>query len=387
MNINIIRDKNLIKHAYMKDGRILEETLCRDKELPYYVCRIYDPSDNTVREIAPEIIKYEFLSVENCIYNSKEVYFATYEKDILPGQIRVLLYRYDIETCETERISDFEIDENIAADPFRKLRLFVLQAETVLVQIEEWTADGDKDNKDGMRFEQFIINIYDGVRTEVKELNVVNNGINTLIPVSESQIVLKTGFSFKENTFLSAGDEALALVETVYFGTMSGFIAMLPIENGVNSSLMLSAAYFEKLLTSPKVTGDYIHFMAVDHNSLSGETVFYNYKTDETIKCQSMGLNMDDLDISYVIDGAPCIRREYDSVTEFVDARDSKVIYWFSDEKLICCEGQLFIFRKKKGKNTFLRGYRLPKLDLAFEETGNFMCLCAGDEDYYIYVK
>ena len=385
MNIEIIRGNEDLKSVHVRGGKLLETSVSSDADGSFFHYSIYDPEKETASEIAPEIIKYSFIPAVNCIWKSETVYFASYEQ--LEGtDIIISLYAYDVAAGKTEKVTEFEEKKNLITNIRRSINIFVLTESLILVQTEHQKSFDVEGLMGNIEFSQFTINLNTQVRTDVKDINLINNGVNSIIPVSENYIMLKTGFSFLEDERLVGKSENEALIESVYYGTMSEFIANLPLENSANSSMLLAVAYYDRIITSPKMADDHIFFTVIDHRNRTGESIFFNFATGETIKCQTIGTDTGDADAACVIDGTLFIRRNLEGRTEFIDARTSLVDCTFEGEDFVGSLGRLLFFSRVKGRRKLLRAYRFPRLDLVFEEEGRYLAGCISPAGYHIYL-
>ncbi len=145
-------------------------------------------------------------------------------------------------------------------------------------------------------FSQVLVDPVTGEERKISNPVLVNNGVAMIYPVSENQIVIKTGYSNAGDDRITGQKEDDALIESVYLGTTSQFISYISIENSTNSMRMLGTAYFEKFITMPRVTGDYVYFCTVDQTNSTGEILFHNYKTGAEFKGQTVGLDLNDPD-------------------------------------------------------------------------------------------
>ena len=384
MKINLITTKADIKDVYVRGGHILE---CFEKEAfgrTTFRYAFLDPATGLSNEISPEIGNYSLIPVRNCIWQSEAAYFASYRVQDT-GKALITIFRHDSKTKETKEIFSYEEDvpENSES---RKTSVFIFQGSLILIQNEDLFFPDDSSAAQ-VSFSQVLINCENGTRIRIKDKNLIKNGINTIIPVSKTHILLKTGFSHPEDERFRNIPEEGALIESVYYGITSSFLSSSQLENATEGFKMISTAYNKRNILMPHTAGDYIHFTIVEPEKGTGETIFYNFKTDNTLTCQDLSLDPDDMRIAYVINNVPYIRQSHGNQVDFINLLTSDTECVFYDERFAAALGDLLMFSKVRREKTFLRGYRLPNLELVFETRGTFAAGCRDNEKYYIYVN
>ena len=384
MNIRIIRHNDNMLEALIRGRNILEIT-AKDRKMREYDLTLFDPETNTIKEIAPEIQKINSIPVFNCIWNSEDVYFAALDMSDASGN-GICIFKY--ENAQNACKCILKIDaESIDSSKNSSLKIFVLSENYVIAQSEHKKDNNIESLMGNIEFVQTLYNVDTEESVVISDLNLINNGINMIQPVSETHMMLKTGFSYLEDSRINKDNEKEALIESVYFSSNSMFLSSILRDNITAGYKLLGTAYFDKCIISPKVSGEYVFFTIVDREKMSSETVFYNYVTDETIRCVSQDVLKNDLSNAYIINNTPYIRNTYSDRTEFFNVRTSESDCVFFDEDFVSVVGDLFIFSETRGKKEYLRIYRSPKLDLVAEERAEFLCGVSDMEDYYLYVK
>jgi len=382
MNINIVKtEKNLLR-ARPCPPYIVETYRENQKGRNLLKFFLYDPARNSVFEIAPEILKDEKLPVINCIWQSEVIYFASFEGD--DGRDIVNLYGYDVNRKKTELITSFENSlSGLSSNDM--VRFFILSDAMLIMQTEKMETAGGTEGKGKLIFSQTLFNYLTGEEVAAADPNIVNNGINSIVPISSTHIMMKTGFSYLEDNRLRPGVEQEALIESVFYGPLSQLISSISLEAGNTVFSMLGTAYHENNIFAPRVSGDYIFFSIVDPKESRSETVFYNYKSDETFRAQSLDIESDNLDTACVVDDIPFIRRQLEDETQFINIRTSRVDSTFFGEEYLDACGKAFILERKRGRKHYIRVYTLPKLKLNCEQSGSYVCSCICGEEYFIY--
>ena len=385
MDIKIIRKNEKLEDVLLGGNKILEVALPSMGNESFYDISLYDPAQNSILSIAPEIKKYNFIPVYNCIWNSADVYFASYEEGA-EHEITISLYRFNETAAETEEILKFT-EKSIIVRGYKCIKLFVLTETQILVQTEHKKDWESKSLMGNIEFVQTIFDLNSSTSSQVNDLNFINNGINMIYPVSKTGIMLKTGYSYLEDERISGESENDALIESVYFGSMALLLSALSKESATVGFKMLATTYFDKCILSPRVDEDYIYFSIADSANKTVETIFFNHKTEETFRCLTENTDPSDAGSGYVAGNVPYVKNYIEGRTEFLNLRTSDVDCVFYDDNLEAVNGRLIIFSKKKKNKDFIRVYRYPKLDLLLEEEGSFNSLCRDDDHYYIYIS
>ena len=385
MKINLIATKANIKEVYIRGKHILEMYEKDVYGTPTYRYAFLDPVTGISTEIAPEIGDYSLIPVTNCIWQSDCAYLASCREQP-GGSTLITILRHDSSTSEISEL--YSYNEDAGPDEIRdRIRIFIFPGNVIIIQKEE-PKDPDRELSAGnIFFSQTLVSCDSNTAIQIKDKNLIKNGINTILPVSQTHMMLKTGFSYPDDERFRDVSKDDALIEGVYYGITSSFISSAPLESTTTGFEMIATAYYTKNILKPHIAGDYINFTIVDLVSSIGETIFYNFKTGKQTTCQNLELDIDDMRIAYVINNIPYIRQSYVDQVEFINLQTSETDCVFYDEKFSAALGDLLIFSKIRNGKKYLRGYRLPKLDLVFETRGTYAAGCKDEGKYYIYVS
>ena len=290
MNITIIKSEEPLNSVGVCGEKILETHNIEETGL--YDLGLFYPEDNSYRIICPDVKKFNTIPVLNCIWNSEDVFFASVKQNE-NDMFSVILYVYSGETGEYESLLEIPFDRQILNEKVT-VRFFVISPDYVIVQTEKKIDDNTGDLMGNIEFSLSLCNIATGENVEISDLNLINNGINTIVPVSENYIMLKTGFSAYNDPRINCDNENEALIESVYYSTLSMFIGSLKRENTTVGYKMLGTAYYKNYIVDPQVKDDYIFFTIFDREKNVSETVFYNCVTDETIRCVNEDASQED---------------------------------------------------------------------------------------------
>ena len=196
MDIKILKNKDYQNGSLLNQNLLLEtaESESRYDNIKKLVYNIYDFEKNIRYEILPRIEKHKLGEIINVSVASDFVYFFNvYEKENEEKQ-SISIIRYNYKTAKMECILTLEddIEEYIR---FKRLKVFVLNDLYLLVQQEYLRANLSESYAGFFDFEIDLYNIKDGQKYPVVDENLVNNGIDNMISISENLCVAKTGFS------------------------------------------------------------------------------------------------------------------------------------------------------------------------------------------------
>jgi len=383
MNIRVIKRSSLPDRVYFRGSNIIEITENSADDHSDISVSVYDPAANTVSRILPDSGRINPVPVFNCIWNSGKEFFSFTSDNEGEGHTRIMFF--DPENRSIRTLLRLE-DDNDSGEESVKTTVFVMQDDQLLVQKEYNSPAGTEDNAARTVFSLSYHNITNGECIPVRDINIVNNGIKTIIPVSESDIMVKTGFNATEDQRIGNTQES-ALIEGVYCGSLSMFISSLPHENTSTGARLLASAYQDKAIMTPFVRGNYIIFDVVDTGNMTRETHFCSHRTEDILIFRNDRPYAGFVDDAFVINNIPYMKVATDNGCAFFNLLSQEYDCVFEDETFVGVTGKLFIFNGIYSGYDHVRIYRHPKLDLIHEEKGVFHAGCCSGDDYYIYIS
>lgn len=386
MNINI----NLIK----KQGDLYDLIIRADKIVELYhrdtkgpgelVFCVYEPKTNTLTEIEPEIVKTDLVHFHISYLPCSEVYYATIQ-ETEEDHVDIDVFAYDLSTKEIRLCCSLKETKEVLSGT-KRVKVFVLSKTQFLIQTEIVDFGASGSLMGNILFSQALYNTETNTAIDIIEENLRNNGINYIIPLNENEVMIKTGFSFLEDSRLSFGSEKDALIESIYVATTAKFTADIELQlTNIDMKLLISA-YFEKYILRPDVIGDYILYNVVDINNQESACMFYNYLTGEKLTVKNQEIDLDDMRLAYVINNIPYVRRVIDHNCEFINLRTAENDISFYDEDFVDVCGNLFITSRLHGRKNHMRVYKYPHMDVLLEETCNYIAGIEFENHYYFYV-
>lgn len=381
MEITLIsKQNNLLKVVPARDHLVEYYRDSSRKDLIYI--QVYDPVKNTVYEVAPDIRKSDYIEIVNCIWDSNDIFFADFELSDA-GSLTIHIYKHAIETAVTSLICSFIRKMEILNED-KKVKLFILNESTILMQTETLYKNISETRMGSIDFSLSLYHLETETETQVTETNLKNNGINTIIPVSDKKIMVKTGYSYLDDPRLDSANESEAFIESVYVTTVAKLVADITLARNIVDMPLIDSAYLSSHITKPFITGDMLHYSIVDVKNGTMKCVFYNIQTEERMDYAVVGFSPEDLDITYVIHETPFIRKTTENGVNFLNLKIEETDIVFYNEVFLGLEGNILIL-ETIGKHPMMHIYSYPKLKLLLEEDREYECSCILKDNCYIY--
>ena len=385
ININLVRKQGDLFDLFIRNNSIIEQY---HEDMPeggrLHVYR-YDPKANRIIEIEPEARKVDYIHFHVSYKPCTDVYYAvSHMRD--DSTVDIDIMAYDLTNERSNLVCTFNESASVVSGR-KRVNVFVLSRTQVIVQTEQ-VASGDTDTLMGtIAFSQVLYDIDAPEPIQVVEENFINNGIHSIIPLNETEVMVKTGYSFLEDSRLSYGSENEALIESVYITTLSKLTADLALKLTNIDMELLQSTYFEQYILKPEVKDDYVFYNVINVEKQESTCVFYNYVTKEKTVAVNTDIDMRDLRLAHVVANTPYVRRFIDSGYEFVNLITAENDISFYDELFIEVCGDLFITSRRHGKRSHLRVYRYPHMDIVLEERCNYTASICFNNDYYLYIE
>lgn len=346
-----------------------------------YHIQLYDPDKNLVREILPNQRKSDVVEIINCIWNSKDIYFASYVQ-LDEEHIEFSIIKYVISTDTQTTICTF-IDNRAVLERSKRVKVFILTESTILLQGEIQHTEASENMLGNIEFSLSLYNVETYKETSVTETNFLNNGIDTIIPISDNKILIKTGYSYLEDDRLNPTYKDEAFIESVQITTAAKFIADITLATDSVDMELIESSYLDSHIIRPRVTGDYIHFCVMNIEKNTTKCVFYNHITAERFEYNIKGIDFSDIYITYVIDNIPYVRKKSDDNVNFVNLEKAEIDITFYDAVFEEQLGDIFILSSFNGK--YMSIYSYPKLNFLLQEKKIYFLSCKLKDAYYIY--
>ena len=383
IKINLIKKYGDLYDLIVRENKILElyhRETNGPSELFFYV---YDPLKNTIAEIEPEVKKAALVNIHVSYKPCTEVYYGVFHEQA-DGTVDIEIIAFDLSTKVSRVLCSFNETPDVLTGQ-KRIKVFILSPTQLLIQTEIVDIQGSDSLMGNILFSQALYDTDTDTPIEIIEENLKNNGINSIIPLNETEIMIKTGFSFLEDSRLSYGSEKDALIESVYTTSISKFTADIALQLTNIDMNLLTSTYFDKYILKPEVKDDYILYTVVNFNDRESDCIFYNYVTGEKLTAKNADIDLQDMRVAYVINNTPYVRKYINNSCEFVNLATAENDISFYDEDYVDVLGNLFITYRRHGRRNHMRVYKYPHMDLLAEEKCNYVAGITHENNYYIY--
>lgn len=374
MNIYKIKSRKNLLYAKPVGGCVLECT----KDDNTYALDLYNPSDNTLSGIGKGKIIAEPATVKNAIWESEDVYYAAIDGEKALGFISI--YKYNIKNAKETLIYSYKAAED--KDAKMRMIFFVLSESFMIIQKEKRLEENGIKRRE---FSQLLVNLDTGEEIAVADENIVKNGLYSIIPVSKTQIMIKTGFRYKETDNIKEAKEAEKNVpiEAVFLNTPQKFIADLSLGNRTMDMQLIYSAFYDKYILEPEYKEGFVYFTAVDENENSSESIFYNIETQENFTCVNKNIDKKRPDAAYIINNTPYARSFSGKETVFLNLRTMEFDLSCMEYDFLDVVGKLIIAKSNESKKIIV--LRCPDLKMVMNEKGKYRLGCTNKNDCYLY--
>jgi hypothetical protein len=173
-----------------------------------------------------------------------------------------------------------------------------------------------------------MYNLKDNTEYMISDENFVKNGISDIVPLSENQAIIKTGFSLLEDNRYNALDKEECSLESLSFVNISQMMSDLIIGKNTITLEIIEQAYYTKTIPYIKKSGDYIIYSCVNNETKEEEVKFYNLSTKNIESCINQNvIRQSDLAKPYIINSEPYICIIKNEVISFLSLRTNKIEY------------------------------------------------------------
>lgn len=383
MDIILVNAQENLYRLALAGKRIVEYR--RDSKNKYLIhLAVYNPEENTVTEITPQRHKIDFISIENGIWKCREVYYASFEV-IDESQIRIDIYRYHPDLKEETKVLSFIRDMDVISGNTR-IKVFLLSESVLLVQTEVRKSNASENMMGNIAFSLSLYNLETGEETVVSDSNFINNGIHTIIPVSDTKIMVKTGYSYLEDPRLGNAANHESLIESVYIATIAKFIADITLSSDSVDMPLIESAYLDRYITTPEVTDNYTHFTVVDAAKKITKCIFFHNETDERLEYSLSSFDPEDMYITYVVNNIPYVRKNAENKVSFFNLLKAVSDIEFYEEQFLDQTGKIFITAPENDYQR-IHIYSYPKFQQVINEKTKYLCSITSENRHYVYIN
>ena len=283
MDIRMIHGVPHMECRYLGGGKVLQLTDAgTDRRFGFRTMNasIYWGKENRVQEIEPQMEKHRM----------GEFYFAEHERnytyffhlEAIEGaadRMECVLYRYLLEEQKMEELLRFT-DRPSLYQKDKQLKVFVLNANYILLQFAYRRSTLDNTHEGYYDFEQVLYDLDEKLKYQVTEENISAYGIETIFPLERNLCAVRVGYSQMEGVFSSftKGDAPVELLGIIPITQM---ISELILSQSQLSMEVICSVQFYETIYGLSMTGDHLIFSRVFRENEGRELVNYNWKTKE----------------------------------------------------------------------------------------------------------
>lgn len=396
MDIKILKNASKINGTYLSDGIVLKKTENESEFPDINAAHLYlhNMDNDSVEEILPHIEKYNIGEIVNASLSNEYLYFINlFKNEDRAGTITII--RYHIPTKTTESLYSFNdnIEEYLKT---KRLKLFIINDLYLILQTEYLTLNVQKSYAGYFKFSLKLFNLKDETEYDITDDKFNKNGISDIIPLSENQCIIKTGFSLLENNIYNELEKEEASLESISFVNIGQMISDLIIVQDKITVKTIEQAFYTKTIPYIKKDGNYLIYSCVDNEQKEEEIKFYHLETAEVKSCINQDvIRYSDLASPYVLNDEPYICIIKDDDVSFLNLITGKVEVKFDDGlKLgkVFKDAVLFSGTTKKGllkkSKPYIVLYSFPGCNVLFNETGEYVdSLITENDTIYIFEK
>ena len=381
MNIKIIKKHNNPCYVAPKGDSIME--LIRVSNDTEYRIFAYNPKKNTADEIGEGLKIPTAVEMCNAIWESSDIYYAVLNE--IAENTKIDVHMYSTKTKTDEIIYSFQMRDDL--DIYKtRVKIFILSKTMLIVQLEFTEEEKREDLMGHISFVQILVDIENETETEIEDENIVNNGINVILPISPTHILIKTGYSFIEDYRYEVQKEEEALIESIFINSSSKFIADLTIQAKTIDMQQLASTYYDKFILSPEFKDNYVFFTIIEPATSTSEIIFLNVETNEKYSCRNEQIDLNDLNLGCIIGGTPYVKNTASTDMKFLNLKNGDFDLSCMGEEFEGIIGDLLILKRlKKNRKEITEIYSYPKMELIYEAKGTMLIGCVKDDDYYLY--
>ena len=393
MNIRFLAQFEYFNAVHFKDDIILEKEyeVGPFENIPKVRYYLYFLEENVRKEVAPHSDKVDIFEITNCVHHSDFIYFTEYDKDVNGGYIFNII-RYNITDHTFGKIITLRDDINLYPN-HKQIKIFVLDDQNLIIQRAlPKVSDSDPDKYGFHKFSQIVFNFVKNKQIVIHNSNLVDNGIDYIIPYSENNCIMKTGYPVFDQGVVTEDDAA---VESIVTLNIQQFLSDLQLEQQNVVYNNIDQCFFDSTIGKAKIQGGYLIYSKYNHDDDEENTIFYDLETKETFTCINKTSHKHSL-INYatVIDNVPYMLMKKSYGTEFLNLMTDEIentyppeynIEYINNTTVVASFKEKNIWNKEK---TGVAIIKYPGKKVVLQEDGIYIgAIASNDETTYIFLE
>ena len=384
MNIHIIENTDVINIKSLANGCIVQmrEHDSKFEGIKIQQLFVHNPENGVNMEIEPDIIKYNFIKINDTKLNSNYIYFTGITSKEQSGRFfTIKVYRHDIENAKTSVIYEFEEDIE-KYSKYMRTKIFAINNHYLFIQNEYLRSNLTEEYDGYFDFEQWLFSVNDQKKYKIYDEYISSSGIMSLMPVSEKVCLIKTGYSlFKDNRYKILKKHE-AVRESIGFLNIAQMVSDIIEEKKHIVMDTIESVFYSSTIPYVKVHGEYICYSKIKlGEKLEEEVVFYNYSSKKSLMCINNDVNRNmQLASVCILKKQPHIIIKKPGCHEFVNVSDPKKKIVLDDKYKIECIEEKYIIASIVKRKWFIKKqsqifvFEYPSMQILHRESGRFRC-------------
>lgn len=393
MNIRFLAQFEYFNAVHLKDDIILEKEYEAGpfEDIPKVRYYLYFLEENVRKEVAPSLDKVDVFNITDCVYDSDYLYFTQYER-VSDKEYQFNIVRYNIIDHTFGKI--ITLRDNIDLYPDKKqIKIYVLDEQNLIIQRALLKPSATSFEKMGFHdFSLILFNFVKNKQIVIHDSNLVDNGIDYIIPCSENNCIMKTGYPVFDSGIDSKDDAA---VESLIFLNIQQFISDLQLEqqNVVYNSI--DQCFFDSTIGKARIINNYLIYSKYNHDDNEEIIVFYDIESKETFTCINKTSHIHSL-ISFaaIIENKPYMLMEKSYGTDLFNLETNEVENTYPKEYKIQYVNNTTIVASFKERNIWNKEkvgvaiFKYPGKKTIINESGIYIgAISSNDETTYIFLE
>ena len=354
---------------------------------------MYHLEDNIRKEILPRSEKLQVFNITDCQFQSDYIYFTEFD-DQYDGNYNLNIIKYNY--IDDTYLKIITLKDNLNLYPDKKqIKIYILNESNLIIQ-RAIPRGNYKDNYAGFfDFSSILFNFVDNKQYKINDENLINNGIEFMIPYNENSCIMKTGYSLFDENKHDLLEKEEAAVETLMVINIQQFISDLLLEQTHMVIPSIAQAYYDTTLVFAEVQNNYLLYSTFDFNKDEETICFYNLESTEEYTCINKTKTGSSTRANAIlINGTPYVKIDKDSKSQFLNLETNEVDAVYSNKEKIVFINNNLIASVNEKKPLFGKEYeyvaiqKFPSTEVLLEEKGYFIgAIAANSDTTYIFLK
>lgn len=395
MNIRFMAQSEYFNGIHLTDDIILEKEYEQGafNNLPKVRYYLYYLEENVRKEVMPHTDKADIFKIVNCQCDSNFLYFTEYE-NLLDLGYTFNIIRYNINDHTHTKI--ISLRDNIELYPTEKqIKIFVLDESNLIIQRALPKAVANGSYKGFFNFSLILFNFAKNKQIIIKEENLIKNGIEFMIPYSDTHCIMKTGYSLLKKDIYKYISKEDASLESLYVMNIQQFISDLQLEQPNLVMNDIDHTFFDSTIASAKIVENYLIYSKYNFKSQNEEIIFYDIDAKENYTCiNNTSSNASLLKNATVIEQTPYMLSKNSAGTHFFNLKENiEEVTYPNDHKVMYVNNNTIIstFTEKPlfGKERKMVAiHKYPSKKVILQERGEYIGAVASNrETTFIFLK